>query len=63
MAISDSTCSMGRKGLTKRLARLRDHISSMKERVKPSWPRNSTSQSMTAESSTPKARATQVEFV
>ncbi len=63
MVISATTHSPGRRGLTNRWPRLRDHISSRNDTDTPSWPRNSTSQSSTAAISTPAACATQVLLV
>ena len=58
MSMSAKISSHGRKGLTKRWPRLRDHISSMNTRESPIWPRNITSHRMTPASRTPAACAT-----
>ena len=57
IAISAATNSIGRSGLMRRLAMLRDHISSMNETEKPSWQRNSVSHSSSAPISVPPATA------
>ena len=57
-AINPIANSTGRSGLTNRLARLRDHISSSRDNVMPNWPRTSTSHSRTAPISTPAACTT-----
>ena len=57
--ISAVANSQGRSGLTKRFAKLRDHISSSIDSVMPNWPRTRTSQSSTAPMNTPPACATQ----
>ena len=52
--------SKGLSGLAKSWPRLRAHISSRKEMLSPSWPRNSTSQSRTPASSAPAAFTSQL---
>ena len=57
ISMSAQISSQGRKGLTKRCPRLRDHISSMNTRERPIWPRNMMSHRMTPASRTPAAWA------
>ena len=62
ITISAMMNSNGRSGLIIRLPILRDHISSMNEIEKPSWPRNRMSQSNTAPMNVPPARAKKPAF-
>ena len=62
ITISALMNSNGRSGLIIRLPMLRDHISSMNETEKPSWPRNRMSHSNTAPMKVPPARAKKPAF-
>ena len=53
ISIKEAANSVGRSGLIIRLAMFRDQTSSINEIEKPSWPRNNTSQSMTAPTKVP----------
>ena len=62
ITISEATNSSGRSGLMKRLPTLRECISSRKDSENPSWPRNSTSHSITAPISVPAPTASRPEL-
>ena len=61
MVSNAAIISHGRSGLTNKLPRLRDHISSKNEIETPSWPRNIRSHSITPARSTPMACATKLD--